>query len=71
MKLEGKLEDRSLERKASRRKLWLTVRHYWHRLLGTALGWFAWDFYYCASPLFSFFSPRTMTLNFDTVKHVI
>ncbi len=24
----------------------LTTRHYWHRLLGTSLGWFAWDFYY-------------------------
>lgn len=25
----------------------LLFQHYWHRVLGTALGWFAWDFYYC------------------------
>ena len=29
-----------------RRKV-LLFQHYWHRLLGTAIGWFAWDFYYC------------------------
>ena len=29
-------------------KLALLLRHYWHRLAGAALGWFAWDFYYCA-----------------------
>ncbi|KAK9807684.1 hypothetical protein WJX72_006095 [[Myrmecia] bisecta] len=28
------------------------VTHYWHRLLGTALGWFAWDFYYYGNKLF-------------------
>ncbi len=25
----------------------LLLWHYWHRLLGAAIGWFAWDFYYC------------------------
>lgn len=25
----------------------LLLWHYWHRLLGAAVGWFAWDFYYC------------------------
>ena len=34
-------------RAGGRRKV-LLAQHYWHRLLGTALGWFAWDFYYCA-----------------------
>lgn len=29
-------------------KLALLLRHYWHRLAGAALGWFASDFYYCA-----------------------
>ena len=29
-------------------KMALLLRHYWHRLAGAALGWFAWDFYYCA-----------------------
>jgi len=53
-KLAGKLEDGLEQKKKSRRNLWLLLYHYWHRLLGTALGWFAWDFYYCALPsLFS------------------
>ncbi len=47
-KLEGRLEDKRAERRESRKKLRLLLYHYWHRLLGTALGWFAWDFYYCA-----------------------
>ena len=29
-------------------KMALLLRHYWHRLAGAALGWFSWDFYYCA-----------------------
>ena len=33
-------------RKGSRRNR-LLLWHYWHRLLGAAVGWFAWDFYYC------------------------
>lgn len=51
-KLAGKLEDELEQRKKSRRNLWLLLYHYWHRLLGTALGWFAWDFYYCTLPLY-------------------
>ncbi|BDA46848.1 Glycerophosphoinositol permease 1 [Coccomyxa sp. Obi] len=51
-KLEGRLEDKQAERRESRRKLWLLLYHYWHRLLGTALGWFAWDFYYYGNKLF-------------------
>ena len=46
-KLEGRLGDKQADRRESRRKLRLLLYHYWHRLLGTALGWFAWDFYYC------------------------
>jgi len=38
-------------------KFALLLRHYWHRLAGAALGWFAWDFYYCAHP-----TPLTLTL---------
>ena len=37
-------------------KLALLLRHYWHRLAGAALGWFASDFYYCAL----LFGPRTI-----------
>ncbi|KAK9839247.1 hypothetical protein WJX81_004005 [Elliptochloris bilobata] len=33
-------------------KLALLLRHYWHRLAGAALGWFAWDFYYYGNKLF-------------------
>ncbi len=36
--------DRRRER---RQRLWLFVKSYWHRLVGAAVGWFAWDFYYC------------------------
>ncbi|KAK9919115.1 hypothetical protein WJX75_009501 [Coccomyxa subellipsoidea] len=52
LKLEGKLGDKQSEKRESRRKLLLLLRHYWHRLLGTALGWFAWDFYYYGNKLF-------------------
>ncbi|KAK9856439.1 hypothetical protein WJX84_007586 [Apatococcus fuscideae] len=33
-------------------KLQLLLRHYWHRLLGTSLGWAAWDFWYYGNKLF-------------------
>lgn len=26
------------------RKNWLLVKNYWHRILGTSLSWFVWDF---------------------------
>ena len=37
----------SERRQERRRRLWLFVKNYWHRLVGAAVGWFAWDFYYC------------------------
>ncbi|KAK9867868.1 hypothetical protein WJX84_003938 [Apatococcus fuscideae] len=33
-------------------KLALLLRFYWHRLLGTSLGWAAWDFWYYGNKLF-------------------
>ena len=47
------------KRSQSWRRLLLLLRHYWHRLAGAALGWFAWDFYYCASPTLGGTSRRT------------
>jgi hypothetical protein len=47
-RLEGRVETGAAARRQSRRNLLLMLYHYWHRLLGTAVGWFAWDFYYCA-----------------------
>ena len=41
----GKVQSK---RARDRQKLALLLRHYWHRLAGAALGWFASDFYYCA-----------------------
>ena len=34
---------------AGRGRIQLTTKYYWHRLLGTSLGWFAWDFYYVST----------------------
>lgn len=50
LKLEGKAAPGAASRQETRRNLYLLLYHYWHRLLGTALGWFAWDFYYCEHP---------------------
>ena len=44
---EGKIAVSSERRRERRRRLGLFVKHYWHRLVGAAVGWFAWDFYYC------------------------
>ena len=44
---EGRMEVSSERRRERRRRLWLFVKKYWHRLVGAAVGWFAWDFYYC------------------------
>ena len=44
---EGKIAVTSERRRERRRRLGLFVKHYWHRLVGAAVGWFAWDFYYC------------------------
>ena len=41
------MEVSSERRRERRRRLWLFVKNYWHRLVGAAVGWFAWDFYYC------------------------
>ena len=46
---EGRMEVSSERRRERRRRLWLFVKNYWHRLVGAAVGWFAWDFYYCES----------------------
>ena len=42
------MEVSSDRRRERRRRLALFVKNYWHRLVGAAVGWFAWDFYYCA-----------------------
>ncbi|KAL6777660.1 PTA1A [Auxenochlorella protothecoides x Auxenochlorella symbiontica] len=34
------------------RKTRLLLRHYWHRLVGTSLSWFVWDFAYYGNKLF-------------------
>eukprot|EP00884_Botryococcus_braunii_P005563 jgi/Botrbrau1/15007/Bobra.0018s0106.1 len=45
--------SRSLEpQRLEWRKAALLASHYWHRLLGASLGWFAWDFYYYGNKLF-------------------
>ena len=49
---EGKIAVSSERRRERRRRLGLFVKHYWHRLVGAAVGWFAWDFYYCKPPDF-------------------
>lgn len=45
-----RVAGRKVQSKRARnwQKMALLLRHYWHRLAGAALGWFAWDFYYCA-----------------------
>ncbi len=54
---EGKLAVSSDRRRERRQRLWLFVKKYWHRLVGAAVGWFAWDFYYC-EPLETLLSPQ-------------
>ena len=44
---EGRLDGPAAGRRERRRRLWLFIKNYWHRLVGAAVGWFAWDFYYC------------------------
>lgn len=44
---EGRIQVSSERRTERRRRLWLFIKNYWHRLVGAAVGWFAWDFYYC------------------------
>jgi hypothetical protein len=51
----GKIAITSERRRERRQRLGLFVKHYWHRLMGAAVGWFAWDFYYC--------KPRLLTLS--------
>ena len=35
-------------------KLWTLSKLYWHRLIGTALSWFVWDFAFYGNKLFQF-----------------
>lgn len=51
---EGKIAISSERRAERRRRLGLFVKNYWHRLVGAAVGWFAWDFYYCEPSSFQF-----------------
>ena len=54
---EGRMAVSSERRRERRRRLWLFVKNYWHRLVGAAVGWFAWDFYYCESNLMASTQP--------------